>query len=164
MSTGTRGKWAEAEVAKHFGLMSGRLAGFTFNRIPDARGGYHQPAAADFQWFYRVSTAYFMVNGVAIPAAINGLLEVKEVEHLYRLPHKNFDAAKRGLAYVRQMAGCKCSVIIAHKLSGMQKKDVTWRTAPLDYFRNPTPSGTGSWDLSALPLMKMEDILEGLLK
>lgn len=176
-----RGKWAEAEVRKVLSDMEREVAGFCFNRIPDAHGGYMQPADADFQWF--LDTGYGVVSvapntgpGTETPVPFwedapvypaytrNGVIEVKEVEHLTLLPHKNFSADKIARVVRRSMAGCDAIILVAHKLKGMRKPDVTWRLVPLMFFQHTAyVKGVASWDLSSFPLVNMEQTLRHLL-
>lgn len=162
MSKGDRGKWAEAEVRKVLASIEKANFRFAFNRIPDARGGFLQPADADFQWFY--DTGYRGAAPLVQPDiwsyTRNGVIEVKEVEHLFRLDHGNFSSDKIGRVWRRHMAGCEALVLVAHKLKGMRKPDVTWRLVPLKFFRDTVyVKGVGSWDLSPFPLVNMEHVL-----
>jgi hypothetical protein len=158
-----RGKWAEAEVRKVLSALEGEVAGFAFNRIPDAKGGFLQPADADFQWF--LSTGRYIEELMGVPYTRNAILEVKEVEHLHLLPHKNFSSDKIARGWRRQMAGCEARVYVAHKLKGMRKPDVTWRCVPLQFFRDTEyVKGVGSWDLRQFPLVDMEDSVRTWIK
>lgn len=164
-----RGKWAEAEVRTVLSAMEKELSGFCFNRIPDAHGGFMQPADADFQWFYdpKAGRSKQELEGWDRTDCCtrNGVIEVKEVEHLALLPHKNFGVDKIARVWRRHMAGCESLVLVAHKLKGMRKPDVTWRSVPLKFFRNTTyVKGVASWDLSAFPLVKMEDVVRGIVQ
>jgi hypothetical protein len=100
-----------------------------------------------------------------VPYTRNGIIEVKEVEHLSRLPHQNYSRDKIARAWLRHMAGCEALVLVAHKLKGMRKPNVTWRSVPLAFF-NETQyvKGVASWDLSPFPLVKMEDVVRGIVR
>lgn len=159
-----KGKWAEAEVRKVLSPMSDEIAGFAFNRIPDARGGFLQPADADFQWFLRAGECEVGQGRDRMPYTRNGIIEAKEVEHLHLLPHKNFSADKIARAWKRHMAGCEEMVLVAHKLKGMRKPDVTWRRVPLRFFRETEyVKGVASWDLREFPLVDMVKTVRGIV-
>lgn len=166
-----RGKWAESEVRKELQAMEAAHLRFTFNRIPDAKAGSFQPAAADFQWFFDTALkgSYTANEGIGVfnanfPWTRNGLIEVKEIEHLTRLPHGKFGTEKIAHMKKRQLAGAECMVLVAHKLKGMRKPDVTWRCAPFEFFRDTVyEKGVGSWDLSEFPLVDMPAVIRGLV-
>ena len=147
-----KGKWAEAEVQKIFRAKSDDNLNFTFNRTLDARsaGGKFPAQAGDFQWFR-------LQDG----ASTNGIIEVKEVQHLYRLPYKNFDKDAYARMRKRELAGSRCIVVIAHKLKDMKPADVTWRILPLPYFADRNPD-VGSWDLSEVDLINLKTGLANL--
>lgn len=126
-TVGQRGKWAEGQVKKWCVARSEASSRFDFYRYPDARAGSFQVTPADFE---------------AVQNWASYLFEVKEVEHAYRLPEKNFSADKRARMYKRQLAGADCQVIVCH----MPEK--VWRLVPLDVFLGPR---VPSWDLSAYP-------------
>jgi hypothetical protein len=163
-----RGKWAEAEVRDVLTDLEKELLGFTFNRIPDAKGGWAQPAAADFQWFYDTGVTVALDGWQDNQHALytrNGIIEVKEVEHLTLLPHKNFSPDKIARAWKRKLAGCEDIVLVAHKLKGMRKPQVTWRFVPLKFFNDTTyVKGVASWDLSKFPIQPMEQTLRVIIK
>jgi len=157
MSNANRGRWAEAQVREVLLDIEKRHFAFSFKRIPDAHGGFMQPAEADFQWRSRG-------RGPAGTMTRNGLIEVKEVEHLSLLPHKNFSTDKIARMWKEHMAGAEAVVLVAHKLKGMRKPDVTWRACPLDFFRGTTyVKGVASWDLSLFPLIDMPTYLRSKL-
>lgn len=154
---GDYGKWAEKEVRKVLQEMSDAHLHFAFNRTLDARsaGGKFPAQAGDFQWFY---------NLPLIDITCNGIIEVKQVEHLYRLPFKNFETDDYARVHKRELAGSRVLVLVAHKLEKMKPKDVTWRALPLSYFadRNDV-KGVGSWDLSEVPLVDYKAVLKDLI-
>lgn len=177
MSAGNRGKWAEGQVRDELTALSNAVAGFCFNRIPDAHGGNMQPADGDFQWFFnhRHSCTYDQPNhlrdtrtGMQVIVrdfTRNGVIEVKEVEHLTRLPHSNFSADKITRVYKRQLAGCEAIVLVAHKLKGMRRPDVTWRAVNLQFFRDTVyTKGVASWDLSDFPHVSLPAVIKGLVR
>lgn len=172
-----KGKWAEGEVRDALTAVEKENMRFTFNRIPDAKGGFMQPATADFQWFYAPGTScsYHQLahkrqstHGVEVvnrELTFNGLIEVKEVEHLKLLPHGNFSSDKITRAWNRHIAGSTCWVLVAHKLKGMRKPQVTWRAVPLKFFKDTVyVRGVGSWDLSEFPLIDMPAFVKGLIE
>lgn len=153
-SVGQRGKWAEAEVQKLLKLKSDADLHFTANRTLDARaaGGRFPAQAGDFVW-------YKLSEGVSS----NGILEVKEVEHEFRLPFKNLDNDSYARMYKRELAGSQVLVLVAHRLPNMRPAEVLWRALPLSYFANRNDvKGVGSWDLSAVPYADFKAILKGL--
>lgn len=155
MAAGNRGRWAEAQVREVLLDIEKSHFAFSFKRIPDAHGGFMQPAEADFQW---------RSKGRVVGGTRNGLIEVKEVEHLTLLPHKNFSTDKIARMWKEHMAGAEALVLVAHKLKGMRKPDVTWRACPLDFFRNTVyVKGVASWDLTEFPLIDMPTYLRSRL-
>ena len=143
-----RGKWAESEVRKVLLEMSEKHMRFAFHRITDARsaGGKAPAQAADFWWSY--------TDGKTTP---HGLLEVKEVEHISRLPYKNLSPESYARMRKRELAGAKVFVLVAHRT------DVTvWRFLPLSDFGGPRPGG--SWDLSYSPPVDLRNALLTLTK
>jgi hypothetical protein len=167
-----KGKWAEAQVRDVLNDLNTEIAGFAFNRIPDAHGGFMQPADADFQWFLK--TRYSCTTNLlgeddgarTLTVTRNGVIEVKEVEHLHRLPHQNFSKDKINRMWKRKMAGCEDLVLVAHKLKGMRKPDVTWRALPLSFFKETEyVKGVASWDLSHVGLLEsMDGFLRAYIK
>lgn len=149
MTHAKRGKYAEGKVGDFLKEYKQTVAGFTYNRITDARssmGAMSNPQPGDYQWF--LNTNLHCV--VALPAehmlhtifTRNGLIEIKEVFHEFRLPHKNFGEDQVGRMVIRQMAGSECIVLVCHRVEGV--RGALWRNVPLDFFR--TRAG-GSWDL-----------------
>ena len=142
-SSSNRGKYAEGRVRDYLKVLEGRYAAFTFNRISDAhsaggRGAVAQPG--DFQ-------AFFMQDD---EVRWNYLIEVKEVDHEYRLPHKNLSIDSFARMRKRQMAGSICAVMIYFKPLK------AWRVFPLSTFAERTG---GSWDLRDFPVTKLEPML-----
>lgn len=121
---GQRGKLAEGKVRAWMKTRSDADASFWFYRYPDARSGSFQAVPADFGALHR---------------RVPFLLEVKEVDHDFRLPQKNFSADKVARMHSYAMAGGECWVIVYHTTTKL------WRLVPLVAFLERTPS----WDLSA---------------
>lgn len=121
-SIASRGKSAEATVSAVLSEIA-RQKRFAFDRLADARAGSRTAAIADF---------LCTLDGKMI------FIEVKEVEHAYRLPHKNFD--KDQVARMRRfkMAGATAIVVVHFKTIKL------WRGADIDYFRERIG---GSWDM-----------------
>lgn len=112
---------------------------FSWYRMPDAHAGSLKTALADFMTMHKVQFR---------------LVEVKEVAHGYRLPHKNFDADKVARIRAWAMAGAAASVLIAFRPEGLKPY---WRVSELDRFL--TREG-GSWDLRDLPALTLNEALE----
>lgn len=124
-TTGNRGKWAEGRV-KAF-LKKHESASVTHYRFPDARAGTMLVSPCDFM---------FIHQGVLT------LLEVKDVQHDCRLPHKNFSSDQVARMRAWQSAGARAYVLISFSTLGK------WRILPVDHFLVRTG---GSWDLSGTP-------------
>lgn len=148
MAHSNRGKWSEGRVLEWITIKS-TLAAFTGARLPDAHAGSLVPALADFDMLY--AGKYY-------------LLEVKEVDHAFRLPHKNFATDKVARMTRRQMAGATCWVLVYQKPLGLPgrawQQAVAWRAVPLRVFQER--SG-GSWDLQAYPLRVFHAAMEFIL-
>lgn len=135
MSVGDRGKWEEGKVKAMLELYS-NYSSFTFMRLPDARAGSRVPTLSDFQTMHKGQFA---------------LLEVKAVEHDYRLPHKNFDENKVARMRTWQMSGADAHVLVHFKTLKV------WRYSPLDFF--VTRQG-GSWDMRGIPTITLSAAME----
>jgi hypothetical protein len=134
-TTGQRGKWAEGQVKAWTNRRSDAEAGFWAYRYPDLRAGSLQAVPADFGIVHL---------GVAM------LLEVKEVQHAFRLPAKNFSADKRARMQKFAWAGGQGWVLVCH----MPEK--LWRLVPIEVFAGAVPS----WDLSAhMTFAKLDDAM-----
>ena len=133
MTYSNRGKEAEALVKKHLTELS-KQAHTTFYRFPDARAGSRQTAPADF---------------MLVHAGKLILLEVKEVDHSFRLPHKNLSQVPSLRRY--EMAGAVGIVLVYFK------PEKAWRVAPADYFLKVEG---GSWDMRDIPTMTLADCLK----
>lgn len=126
MTQGQRGKTAEGKV-KDLLVQRALRTNFAWYRPPDARAGSFLPTTCDF---------FAMHNGKL------HLLEVKEVDHEYRLPHKNLEAAQVGRMLTWVHAGAEAWILVHHT-----KNRNTWRYFPLHSL--PARTG-GSWDFSEL--------------
>jgi hypothetical protein len=117
-----RGKVAETSVRKMLDSLHKRQDFCSF-RLPDAHGGSMVQTLADFLVVYKGHTI---------------LLEVKEVQHDYRLPVGNFKLQNRNKLTAYKVAGATTLVMIHHSTTG------NWRIVEADWFGN---LNTGSWDL-----------------
>lgn len=137
-AVGQRGKYAEGKVRLWMKTRSDADASFDFYRFPDARAGSFQVVPADFE---------------AVHRGVPFLIEVKEVEHDFRLPQKNFSEDKVARMRKRQMAGAECWVIVYHRTTKR------WRVVPLVAFIERKPS----WDLTlSSSYLKVADVMEFL--
>lgn len=125
-----RGKKPEDKVRDYLKAYDERTHKFDWHRNYDAKsaGGRFQRQTGDFQFY--------------LPG-IHGVIEVKEVNHEYRLPHKNYAAEKVAKVYKRTLAGGAAYVLVYH--TPIDK----WRVLGLAPFR--VREG-GSWDLRGVPL------------
>ena len=150
MAVGDRGKWAEGKVRD---ALKGRAlqAGFQFMRLPDARAGSFQPTTADF---------------LVVDSGRPFFLEVKEVNHVSRLPGKNFDQGQRARLALWEAAGARSRVLICHSplrevVQPPEAKGKIWRAFRAAYFGHDTPP---SWDLHHFPLFSLTDALEEIFR
>lgn len=129
---GSRGKYAEGKVRDYLKARSDAVATFDFERILDARsaGGRFPSRPGDFGFYTPLC---------------HGLIEVKEVDHEFRLPHKNFSTEQVGKLRKRQMAGGYILILVYHKPSKL------WRHVEFEYLEGREG---GSWDLSEYPTSK----------
>lgn len=92
------------------------------------------------------------------------MLEVKEVDHAYRLPGKNFKQDQRARLAVWRNAGTNTRVLVAHMAlkpsTGAQKLGLMWRAVPAAWFGS---EDIPSWDLGAHPLLTLDDAMEATL-
>lgn len=142
MSTGTRGKWAEGKFKDYTTARSEAEAGFAEHRFPDARAGSLQVAPADFMC---------MLN------SRHYTIEVKEVNHVRLLPHKNFSPDKVARCRKWALAGSRVWVLVNFEPLGARgrgwREALAWRVVPLTLF---LVRQGGSWDLSTFPLMTFD--------
>lgn len=132
---GSRGKSAEKLVSDRLEVLC-KKADTAFYRLPDARAGSLKATLADFLIMQR---------------SVMTLLEVKEVDHPYRLPHKNFAVDKVSRMRRFRMAGAKTWVLVHFTPTGK------WRAAELEFFL--TREG-GSWDMRQFLETTLEQALE----
>lgn len=119
-----RGKWAEARVKKFLKVQEER-ADAAHYRFPDARSGSLMRVPCDFMF---------------LKAGKLTLVEVKEVNHDFRLPHTNFSEDKVARMRLWQLAGASACVLVYHRTSEV------WRILDASFFYQRTG---GSWDLSS---------------
>lgn len=132
MTTANRGKSAEADVMRYLKAYDERHQDFDFARNYDAHsaGGRFSRQTGDFQFY---------------GPGIHGVIEAKEVEHDFRLPHKNFDTSKVAKIWKRQLAGGEIIIVVYHATTGW------WRVPPFEVFRSREG---GSWDLNGWPVFQ----------
>lgn len=126
---GKRGKYAEKKVREALEDFAENNPNFDWERILDARsaGGRFPARPGDF--------GFFGIN-------LHGLIEVKEVKHDFRLPHKNLSTNQVAKLKKRKAAGGNTLIIVYHTTT---KK---YRALPLEFF---LVREGGSWDLSEWP-------------
>ena len=148
MAQGDRGKWAEGRVRDYLKVLA-ETQGCAFMRLPDARAGSFQPTTADFLINYK---------------ALHTMLEIKEVDHTYRLPGKNFKQDQRARLANWRSVGTNTRVLVAHMplkpSSGPQKLSMMWRAVPADWFGSEE---IPSWNLSLHPLLTFDEAMEASL-
>lgn len=138
MTTANRGKAAEAAVKKI--LSSMESSDFTHHRFPDARSGSFVTAPCDF---------------VALRKGKLTLLEVKSVDHEYRLPHKN--ASPDQIARMRnwEAAGADAWVLVHFAPLKL------WRAETVGYFLQREG---GSWDMRHLEARTLNEIMKEIFE
>lgn len=102
-------------------------------RLPDARAGSATAAIADFQLLH---------SGTAI------FLEVKEVDHEFRLPYGNFDTDQVARMRRAEMAGALAVAAVYFTPAKL------WRLAHINYFRDRSVGA--SWDMRDCQAAKLE--------
>lgn len=129
-STGVRGKYAESKVRAFLALLNEKYKRFDFSRIYDARsaGGRFPSRPGDFEFY---------------APGLHGLIEVKEVEHDFRLPAKNLKPEQIAKLRKREWAGGLVMVLIYHATAG------GWRRVPVSWLAER--AAQPSWDLSEFP-------------
>lgn len=141
---GERGKEPEDKVRDFLSRLSEKYAVFDFQREYDARsaGGRLPARVGDFTLFF---------------PGVHGALEVKGVEHAYRLPEKNFKLAAINRLRKRQLAGGLIIVLVYHEPTKL------WRSPPLQFFLSN--KHVPSWDLSPFDTFRsIGEALHGLTK
>ena len=124
-SRGTRGKYAEKKVREYMESLKEKHIGFDFERVSDARsagGRGAKKVVGDFLFF---------------SPGVHGVLEVKEVNHLFRLPAKNLTQLPK--LRIRELAGGRCLIVVYFKPAKL------WRVSWAKDMENKT---TGSWDMT----------------
>lgn len=147
-----RGKYAEGKIRDILKEMEEEQLRFTFNRIQDAHaaGRIFASQAGDFEWFFdtgRIAALPEESGKRAVPYTRNGLIEVKETEHAFRLAHKNFSSDKVARMRKRQLAGSECLIVVCHRVYGSGEQPL-WRFVDFDYFLQREG---GSWELTDYP-------------
>lgn len=119
-----RGKDAEKKVHEALTAWVGDIGSREFNRLMDTRaaGRIVKAAAADFEFF---------------SAGVHGLIEVKSVQHDFRLPRGSVTQVPR--LRKRALAGGVCLVLVHHSTLKL------WRAVAVDYLLEG--GDKGSWDL-----------------
>lgn len=142
VSAAKRGKVAEAKVRDYLKALEAQTIQFTFNRIGDAgaaRGAFASQAG-DFQ---------------AFGWGRNWIIEVKETQHAYRLPHGNFGVEQVVKLRKRELAGSLPLVLIYHR------NEKLWRCPAFSTFLHREG---GSWDLREVKPQLLAEILDCNLK
>ena len=137
-----RGKVAEGKVRDYLRALEDSTMQFTFNRIGDAgaAGGAFAAQSGDYQ---------------AFGWGKNWLIEVKELQHAYRLPHASFGAEQVARMQKRALAGTVPVVLIYHR------NEKVWRCPPFATFA--TRVG-GSWDFRNLETSTLAEIMEAIFE
>lgn len=135
MTTANRGKVAESLLKVHFTKLA-KQADTVFYRLPDAHSGNRSPTLADF----------LLLNKGQLY-----LIECKQVNHAARLPYGNFSPDQVARMRMWTLAGATAIVLIYHTPLD------AWRGLPLDHFLDRSQGG--SWDLSNIPTVKLEDLI-----
>lgn len=135
MTTANRGKQAETLLKLYLTKLA-KQADTVFYRLPDMHAGNRSPTIADF----------LLLNKGQL-----FLLECKQVNHATRLPHGNFSPDQVARMRTWSLAGASAIVLIYHTPLD------AWRGLPLDHFLDRSQGG--SWDLSHIPTVKLEDLL-----
>lgn len=141
VSAAKRGKVAEGKVRDYLKALEAQTVHFTFNRIGDAgdaRGAF-AAQAGDFQ---------------AFGWGKNWLIEVKEIQYAYRLPHGNFGPEQVGKMRKRELAGSIPIVLIYHR------NEKLWRCPGFSTFLYREG---GSWDLREVKTQTLPETLDAIL-
>lgn len=144
VAAANRGKYAEGEVKKFLKKME--AANCAHHRFPDAHSGSMVTAPADFMF---------------MQAGIFRLLEVKEIQHDFRMPYDNFSPDQVARMRMWQAAGAHAWVLVYHK------NLKAWRLISAEWFLNrPKLSASGkpvgSWVLDEFPLMTLTEAFTGM--
>lgn len=133
-TTANRGKVAENLVKARLATLS-KSASFVSYRPPDARAGIRQEALSDF---------------VTLNNGRLTLIEVKEVQHDFRLPHGNVNPAQVARMRAWQLAGAESIFLVYHSTAR------TWRRLNADQLVDRVG---GSYDLRNIPTHTLEEVL-----
>jgi len=138
-----KGKYAENKVREKLKEME--AAGCAFHRFPDAMAGSLVTSPSDFM---------VMKEGRLI------LLEVKEVNHAYRLPLKNYSPDQMARMRMWEAAGAKALVVIYFT----PLRAWRWVTTQ-DLFESKQvllsqPKPGGSWNFSQTPATTLTHVFE----
>lgn len=138
MSTlGTRGKYAEAKVKAL--LKASEAVNFAHYRFPDARAGSFTVTPCDYMVCKQGSLT---------------LLEVKEVNHAFRLPHGNF--SKDQVARMRNFESAGAAAWVLVYFTPLK----LWRCESISYFLQREG---GSWNMSHIETETLEPLLRKIL-
>ena len=146
-SRGDRGKFAEGSVKKFLDKRKAEDAHFDYERYYDARsaGGRFPSQIADYGFYFTEGKE----------KSFHGVIEVKEVEHTFRLPKKNFDPDKFPRLARRRQAGGAIIILVCFMPAKL------WRIVPFEYFESLRAQP--SWDLTDFPTYKsVEDAINSL--
>ena len=129
-SAADRGKKPEDEVRKYLKAYDERTHAFDWHRNYDAHtaGGRFQRQTGDFEFYFPDE---------------HGVIEVKQVDHAFRLPHKNYAEEKVAKVRKRYLAGGRVLVLVYHTPINQ------WRITDLHPYLERQG---GSWDLSVWPI------------
>lgn len=128
-SAANRGKASEDVFKKWAKAKSDSTFDFAFYRYPDAHAGSLVSAPADFMIMHK---------------GLMSLIEIKEINHEFRLPVKNFRPDQVARMRKFALAGAGGLVLIYFKPVGK------WRAVPVDYFLNPEGASWNLWDFDLL--------------
>lgn len=146
MKGGNQGAYAEGKVRDFLKGWASTHSNFCFNRILDAKsalGAMANSQPGDFQWFQRMSPLITR----------NGLIEVKSVQHAYRLPHKNFGEDQVGRMRIRQLAGSEPLVLICFRPEDGKTR---WCCPEFEFFQQ---RDGGSWDMRDFEMYEKPNLL-----
>lgn len=141
MSAANRGKDAEKKI-KAWLEAKKATTNLAYHRLPDTHAGSRVATLSDFL--------------VAVDGKTS-LLEVKEVDHEYRLPYGNFEVENVSRLKMWRLAGVSTPVAVYFK--PIKKWRFTWS----DYFENRplvtvTGRPMGSWNMSGLDLHPIDEL------
>lgn len=135
MTFANRGKAAEAAVKKY--LKSIDAVDTIHYRYPDFRAGFKSPAPCDFMVLRQGKLT---------------LLEVKSVEHAYRLPHKNMSPDQVARMRMWACAGAESWVLVQFTTG--------WRAESVEHF---LVRDGGSWDMSLIEPRPLVAVMKEIL-